>query len=157
VSHEIRGPVAALASAVSIVDRRRDQLPAEIVPVVGALQDQVTAFNGLVLDLLEISRFDARTATLEVATLDLPELCRHLLQRRGDGDVRLHVDGATAVEGDRRRLEQVLSNLLENAARYGGGATDLRIERAPEMAVLHLRVEDRGPGVAPVERERIFE
>ena len=126
VSHEIRGPVAALASAVSIVDRRRDQLPAEVVPVVDALDEQVKAFNQLVLDLLEISRFDARTAALETASTDIAELCRDLVDGREEQiTVRSLHDGPIRAEVDRRRLEQVLTNLLDNADHYAGGATDI--------------------------------
>jgi two-component system sensor histidine kinase MtrB len=156
VSHEIRGPVAALASALSIIERRRERLPADVVPVVDALDEQVTAFNRLVLDLLEISRFDARTARLETEAVDLGELCQQLLHQRGYTDVALEADGVGPVHVDRRRVEQVLSNLLENAARYAGGATDLRIEDGGETAAVRLRVEDRGPGVPPAEREVIF-
>ncbi len=161
VSHEIRGPVAALASAVSIVDRRRDQLPPEVVPVVDALDEQVTAFNQLVLDLLEISRFDARTAALETAPVDLTELCRDVVRDRPGGiEVQALHDGPVRAEVDRRRMEQVLTNLLDNADHYAGGATDVVVGVASldgdgtEAAV--IRVEDRGPGVADTEREQIF-
>lgn len=180
VSHEIKGPVAALASAVSIVDRRRDQLPAEIRPVVDALDDQVTAFNQLVLDLLEISRFDARTASLDPAPLDLVALCRRVLDERGhegvplsversgegrvvvgppaglaaDGDEVAEAGAAVEVVADRRRLEQVVANLLDNARAYAGGATDVTVTQ--EASRVLVAVEDRGPGVDPSEREEIF-
>jgi len=160
VSHEIRGPVAALASAVSIVERRRDQLPAEVVPVIEMLQEQVQAFNGLVLDLLEISRFDARTATLEPEDADLHALCQEVVRTRGYEGVP--VDGPQPVPArvDRRRIVQVLSNLLENAQRYAGGATAVRLERVDlddSVGMVRMRVEDRGPGVAPGERDAIFD
>ena len=161
VSHEIRGPVAALASAVSIVDRRRDQLPAEVLPVVDALDEQVTAFNQLVLDLLEISRFDARTAALETESTDIVELCHDLVRDRDEQiTVRSDHDGPVRVEVDRRRLEQVLTNLLDNAGHYAGGATDVVVGvvgldgDGASSAV--IRVEDRGPGVNDTEREDIF-
>lgn len=178
VSHEIRGPVAALASAVAIVDRRRDQLPAEIVPVVDALDDQVHEFNRLVLDLLEISRFDARTASLEIERVDLVALLSRLLEVRGHGHVQLSVDGddgGVPVDADRRRIEQVVANLLDNASRYGGGATDVQVwfgapatgidgdtegpadGEVPAPGVVRIAVQDRGAGVAPAERQRIFE
>ena len=157
VSHEIRGPVAALASAVSIVDRRRDQLPDEIVPAIDALEEQVGAFNQLVLDLLEISRFDARTSKVELDEVGLVALARTVLAERGYAEVVVHApDGEVTVQADRRRLEQVVSNLCENAARYAGGATDLVVERRSDGRV-GLVVEDRGPGVAADERSVIFD
>jgi len=154
VSHEIRGPVAALASALSIIERRRDRLPEDVVPVVDALDEQVTAFNQLVLDLLEISRFDARTARLDTEPVDLRELSERLVRLRGYDAVAIEADGTGPVQVDRRRVEQVLSNLLENAAHYAGGATDLRIEH--HDGAVRMRVEDRGPGVPPGERDAIF-
>ncbi len=155
VSHEIRGPVAALASAVSIVDRRRDQLPAEIVPVVDALDEQVTAFNQLVLDLLEISRFDARTAMVSTETVDLLALCERVASARGHDEVDVRSrNGTVLAEADPRRVEQVVANLLDNAAFYAGGATDLVVSH--DDGVSRIEVLDRGPGVAVQERTEIF-
>jgi signal transduction histidine kinase len=161
VSHEIRGPVAALASAVSVVDRRRDQLPDEIVPVVDLLDEQVTAFNQLVLELLEISRFDARTAELAVEQVDLGQLCEKVVDERGHEGVVVHpVEPPLLVGVDRRRIAQVVANLLDNAAAYAGGATDIRVERVGEDddrgSRVRVLVEDRGPGVDESEREEIF-
>ena len=160
VSHEIRGPVAALASAVSVVDRRRDQLPDEIVPVVDLLDEQVTTFNQLVLELLEISRFDARTAELSVEQVDLGQLCEKVVDERGHDGVVVHpTDPAVLARVDRRRIAQVVANLLDNAAAYAGGATDIRLERdgpADGPTVVRVMVEDRGPGVDEAEREAIF-
>ena len=155
VSHEIRGPVAALASALSIIERRRDRLPEDVAPVVDALDEQVTAFNQLVLDLLEISRFDARTARLDTEPVDLRDLSERLVHQRGYDAVAIEADGVGPVEVDRRRFEQVLSNLLENASHYAGGATDLRIEQ--DGPTVRVTVQDRGPGVPPAERDGIFD
>jgi len=157
VSHEIRGPVAALASALSIVDRRRAQLPAEIVPAIDALDEQVSAFNQLVLDLLEISRFDARTSQLHLVEVDLQTFCREVIEERGFRGITITATTGDArrVLVDRRRMEQVLSNLCENADRYAGGATDIVIEDCGPGRVCCV-VEDRGPGVAASEREQIF-
>lgn len=157
VSHEIRGPVAALASALSIIDRRRAQLPQEIVPAIDALDEQVSAFNQLVLDLLEISRFDARTAQLQPIEVDLGTFCQEVLTERGFSGVTVTSTTASPrrVMVDRRRMEQVLSNLCENADRYAGGATDLVIDDRPGGRV-SCSIEDRGPGVTGDELERIF-
>jgi len=127
------------------------------------LEAQVSTFNTLVLDLLEISRFDARTAHLEPTTADLAELCEDVVRTRGYDGVAVSTPGPVPARVDRRRIEQVLSNLLENARRYAGGATEVRLERrdadGDEEAGewIRVRVEDRGPGVPPAERDAIFE
>lgn len=161
VSHEIRGPVAALASAVSVVDRRRDQLPEEIVPVVDALDEQVTTFNQLVMDLLEISRFDARRAELVLESVDVGQLCSKVVHERGHDGIELHLGDGLEARVDRRRAAQVVANLLDNAAAYAGGATDVSVRHRPggdvvSGPVVQIVVEDRGPGVDEHEREEIF-
>lgn len=155
VSHEIRGPLAALSSAVSIVDRRRASLPAEVVPAVDALETQVRAFNQLVIDLLEISRFDARTAEFDGREHDIVSLCAMVAATRGHDSVQVHgTPGEVIVNADSRRIEQVVTNLLDNARLYAGGATDLTVTATEAGA--RIAVEDRGPGVPEEERTTIF-
>jgi len=59
------------------------------------------------------------------------------------------------VAADKRRLERVIANLVENAANYGGGANRVQVER--DGATLRISVEDEGPGVPPEERDAVFE
>src|SRR5690606_33406177 len=83
-----------------------------------------------------------------------------VVQTRGFDGVPVEGPEPLPVRVDRRRIQQVLSNLLENAQRYAGGATHVRLEQVPAGdggERVRVRVEDRGPGVAPAEREAIFE
>jgi two-component system, OmpR family, sensor histidine kinase MtrB len=159
VSHDLRGPLATLSAAVSVLNRRRDQVPETAQAAIDALDDQVQSFNQLVLDLLEISRFEAGTAVLDRRDVDLQEFVRVVL-----GDTEAHHDlpintipaSSIRAEIDPRRIQQVLLNLLDNAERYAGGATRIEIARS-DTGRVSITVEDRGPGV-PVElREAIFE
>jgi two-component system, OmpR family, sensor histidine kinase MtrB len=154
VTHELRGPLMALSSAVSVVHRRRDQLPPEAVQAVDALEVQVRDFNALVLDLLEISRFDARTASLELRDVDVVELCRAVVDERGEP---VPVEGPPGIRArvDARRVHQVLVNLLDNAASYAGGAIAVRVADAPAGRV-RIEVDDAGPGVSASEKELVF-
>ena len=73
-------------------------------------------------------------------------------------DFDLHVDPYATdvvVRADKRRLERVVANLVENAQRHAGGVTRISVERAGAWAF--IAVEDAGPGVAPADQERIFE
>jgi two-component system, OmpR family, sensor histidine kinase MtrB len=154
VTHELRGPLTALAAGVEIVNRRRDQVPGEVRDAIDALYRQVGAFNRLVLDLLEISRFDAGAARLGLRRLDLAELCRAVVEERSDGAVPVVAEGSTVASVDPLRLRQVVANLLENAARYAGGAVQIRVTGGEGRA--RLEVDDAGPGVPPAERTAIF-
>lgn len=152
VSHELRSPVAALAAAVEVAHRRRSQLPETVVTAVDAIAEQVSAFNKLVLDLLEISRFDAGTARVDLEPLDLHAFLRELAEPR-----RCDVIGGehAVVAADRARLQQVITNLLDNADRYAGGADRIVVE--PDVGVVRIAVDDRGPGVPDDEKEAVFD
>lgn len=151
VSHELRTPVAALAAAVEVAHRRRDQLPETVVVAVDALAEQVASFNKLVLDLLEISRFDAGAARVDLEPIELHRFLREMAGPRG-----IDVIGGehAVVAADRVRLQQVVTNLLENAERYAGGADRIVVE--PDVGVVRIAVDDRGPGVPDAEKEEIF-
>ena len=161
ISHDLRGPLTAFSAAVSVVNRRRADLPPEASAAVDALDEQVAAFNGLVVDLLEISRFEAGTASLQLREVDVLELVRAVLgEWDGAGPepvIRVEPgDGGRALV-DPRRIQQVLTNLLENAANYAGGATQLVVERQRGSATVRICVDDAGTGVPVDERDAIFE
>lgn len=156
VSHEIRSPLAALAAAVEVMQRRRSQLPQRSADALDLLAEQVREFQHLVVDLLEISRIDAGRAELQCEPTDCAALARAAAQSIGaDVPVRVEQSVPDLVLLDRRRIGQVLVNLLENARRYAGGATEIAITR-PRRDAIAFAVQDRGPGVPVGERSRIF-
>ncbi|HVM41356.1 MAG TPA: HAMP domain-containing sensor histidine kinase [Acidimicrobiia bacterium] len=155
VTHELRGPLAALAAAVEVVKRRRDELPGPAVEAVEALDEQVHTFNHLVLDLLEISRFDAGATPFDRQRIDLVAFLQVVLADRDDDVPLVAEPGEHTVDADPRRLQQVVTNLLDNASNYAGGAVAVVVARDGDRAV--VAVEDAGPGVPPEEREVVFE
>lgn len=161
ISHDLRGPLAAFSAAVSVVNRRRSELPPEASEALDALDEQVTAFNRLVLDLLEISRFEAGTASLQTREVDVLELVRAVVgEWEGSGPepvIRIEPGGGGRALVDPRRIQQVMTNLLENADRYAGGPTQIVVEGRPRSAAVRICVDDAGAGVAHDEREAIFE
>lgn len=154
VTHELRGPLAALSSAVDVVDRRRDQLPEQAIVAIDALASQVRSFNQLVLDLLEISRFDAGAAQIDWQPLDVGESLRAMCAELAPG-ARVSIETSDPVlMADPRRLRQVVANLLQNADFYAGGVTDVVVaDRGPS---LRMEFGDRGPGIPEHERQTIF-
>jgi signal transduction histidine kinase len=112
----------------------------------------------MVDDLLEISRVDTGSAELSLDEVEVGELVREAAQASGVGHVPLHIDPTVAglrLRVDKRRIERVVANLVDNAAQYAGGVIRLSVEPAP--GGVRLVVIDHGPGVVPAERERIFE
>jgi two-component system sensor histidine kinase MtrB len=110
----------------------------------------------LVLDLLDISRLDAGVERLDLGPTDLEALLRRAVARTGSPcEVVVADDVPAEVMLDERRIGQVLTNLLDNAQRYGGGATAMSV--AANAGRLSIFVDDAGPGVAESDRGRIFE
>jgi two-component system sensor histidine kinase MtrB len=155
VSHELRTPLTAMMASVQIA-RRRVSDPVAVERALDDLDERGEAFRDLVLDLLEISRIDAGVADMVREPVVVEDLVRAVLAVNGDEDVPVCVEPGTAteVQGDKRRLGQVLQNLLENADRYGGGATQVGIASQDGMVV--ITVDDDGPGVPDHEKTHIF-
>jgi two-component system sensor histidine kinase MtrB len=158
VSHELRSPLTTLATTVGVLASRRDELPERSRAALDLLTADVDRFQRLVEDLLEISRYDAGVADLHLEDVSLTELVTRAVASVDGPPVEFgpgaRQDGL-AIEADKRRMTQVIKNLVENAARYGGGATRVIVDAGHYVA--RVAVDDEGPGVAPEEREAIFE
>ncbi|GIU88710.1 MAG: two-component sensor histidine kinase [Acidimicrobiia bacterium] len=154
VAHELRTPLTALSAAVDVLDRRADE---RTKPALDVLRDQVRRFEQLVLDLLEISRFDVGVAELTTQVVAPPALVASILSSLDRGGVPLDVAPTTPASFrlDKRRVERMLANLLENADLYAGGA--VRVECSGSGDRLRIAVEDAGPGIPPEERAAVFE
>ena len=164
VSHELRSPLMTLAASVEVMEARRDEMPERAQAALDLLSSDVTRFQGLVEDLLEISRFDAGAIRLHLEELLAAEFVRQAVAVSSLPSTPIDVSerAETAlIRGDRRRLARVIANLIDNARAYGGGEPEITISVVddPEDPVTHIQiaVEDRGPGVAEKERDLIFE
>jgi len=157
VSHELRSPVTTMAAAMEVLVRRRDEASPAARHAIDLLDADLRRFRRLVRDLLEISRVDQGAFRLSAERLDLAELARYVLARSSTGDRAVPVEAPRPVPvlGDRRRLEQVVSNLVDNAEGHGRGLVRVAVCQADRVA--RLEVDDAGPGVPVEERERIFE
>jgi signal transduction histidine kinase len=155
VSHELRSPLTALAASFSVLESHETELTPRPRQAVRLLAREISRFTGLVEDLLEISRADAGPP-LELEEVRIDDLVRRTLHRPAYAGVPVDVEGdPIVVRADKRRLDRVLVNLLDNAAHHGGGAVRVGVRRVGDLA--RIEVDDAGPGVASEERERIFE
>ena len=158
VSHELRSPLMTLSASVEVLNNNRDSMPERGQQALGLLNDDIQRFTQLVEDLLEISRFDVGTASLQSQPLHFVEFVRQAVTHstRPDSLVVATPDvGDLVVSADKRRLAQVIANLIENADKYGSGGIEVQISTYGEAAI--LAIEDEGPGVAEAEREIIFD
>ncbi len=164
VSHELRSPLMTLAASVEVMEARRDEMPERAQAALDLLSSDVVRFQGLVEDLLEISRFDAGAIRLHLEELLAAEFVRQAVAVSSVPSTPIHVSERAEhalIRGDRRRLARVVANLIDNARAYGGGEPEISIAvvEDPEDPVTHLQiaVEDRGPGIPPDERDLVFE
>jgi len=167
VSHELRTPVTALrATLENLVDGVADPDPATLTTALA----QTERLGTLVAQLLDLSRLEAGVVPLDVtdlpvaAFLDEAVAAARLVDGAVDRSVVWEVDvepAGLAVRADPARLHQVVANLLDNAARHSPPGGRVRVSAAPvgasRPAGLVLEVSDEGPGIAPQDRERVFE
>ena len=164
VSHELRSPVTALAAAADVLVSRKSEFSERNQQAIDIMQKQIQRFDRTVLDLLELSRLDAHVADQESENVQLNDLISRIMHRYGYGDVPFissvqSSDGETQADDetylDRRRVERILVNLLENARDHANGAT--RVTLDSDGLRFTLGVHDAGPGVASSERAHIFD
>ena len=163
VSHELRTPLATIKMAADLLYESRGALDPVGSRSVELLQSQLERFETLLVDLLEISRFDAGAATLDAEPVDVCDLVRHsaddaqqLAERRGSRiEFRLPAEGCPA-EVDRRRVERILRNILVNAVEHGEGR-DVVVTAAMDSDAVAVSVRDYGVGLAQGEEQLVFE
>ncbi len=154
VSHELRSPLTTLMSAVRVLERRRHELSARGQTALDLLSTDLARFTRLVEDLLEISRAETGAPDLVLDQVDVLELVARVLAVR-DSPVTLDADGgSTLARVDKRRLERVIVNLLDNADAHGGGVVRVGVRGVGDL--VRIEVDDIGPGVAPDQREAVF-
>ena len=157
VSHELRSPLMTIMASAEVLGARRDELSERSTTALDLLQSDLERFRQLVEDLLEISRYDTSGGRIEPDYFGIAEFVRRAAAESGYPLVPVsHGDeiNETVVSADKRRLGRVITNLLQNAENYGGGATGIELRQYDD--VIEIAVEDGGPGVPVDERQLIF-
>lgn len=158
VSHELRTPLTSISGFGSLLaDGWRDLDPAEVDEFLSILVTQAEHLEALVEDVLVIPRLEAGRLRLDPETFDISVLAHDLSAltfRDSEKESQSSIPGGAMVYADRRRVGQVLRNLLDNASKYGGD--QVLIEGAHVGSSFMVVVSDNGRGVAEDQRELIF-
>jgi len=158
VSHDLRSPLTAILTTVGALESgplsgdERDELVADI-------GGEAQRLARLVDNLLDMSRLEGRTAEPRVEWCSVEEVIQVAIDELAlaPGTFALAVDAdLPLIRADAVQLERAFANLLENAARYSGGHPVSVRARAVGHRIM-VRIVDRGPGVPPAEKARIFE
>lgn len=151
VSHEIRSPLSRMRLLLELArdSREKNALSQQL----DGMERELIEINELTGKLLASSRLDF--SALETRELDAAALALGALERAGLPATLLQSSGAVRIAGDPTLLSRALSNLLENAVKYGGGPSELRVSAQGGQAEFSVR--DRGPGFKEAELPNVFE
>jgi len=162
LAHELRNPLAPLRTGLDILLRRNSQDPITSRSL-GAMDRQLDHMVRLIDDLLDISRLSRGLLELKMESVDLAEIveatldgCRSLFQRRRQ-ELSFEVPGGIRTRGDPTRISQILTNLLNNAAKFTPEDGRVKVELEDRGADAVVRVSDSGVGVPADQLERIFD
>ncbi|WP_228989640.1 HAMP domain-containing sensor histidine kinase [Streptomyces sp. DH8] len=157
VSHELRTPLAAMTMVATVLEEDADRLPADAARAARTVGAETARLSRLVEDLMEISRFDAGAVRLNASETDLADTVRASLALRGWTDrVTLRLPEGVRAVVDRRRIDVIVANLVGNALKHGAPPVTVTLA-APEDGRVVLEVADRGPGLPPEARQRVFD
>ncbi|WP_437284954.1 AAA family ATPase [Sorangium sp. So ce406] len=167
-SHELKTPLTSLLMQAQLVERqlrrreRAELSPERLEGTIQILNRQLARLGRLIDELLDVTRMSAGRLTLARAPVDLAALAREVIERMsqqlaGAGcPTELELDEPVIGHWDPFRVEQILINLVSNAAKYGAGSLiHVGVRREADRAVLVVR--DHGIGIAEADQARIFE
>jgi two-component system sensor histidine kinase MtrB len=162
VSHELRTPLTTVRMAADVLHDSRGDFDPSTARAAELLQVELDRFESLLTDLLEVSRFDAGAARLDLEMVDLNECaersvaaCRALIERHGS-DVELVIDGRPClVQCDSRRVERIIRNLVVNAIHYSHSPR-IEVRVASDEQAAALTVRDWGVGLHAGESTLVF-
>ncbi|MBO4275117.1 MtrAB system histidine kinase MtrB [Microbispora triticiradicis] len=163
VSHELRTPLTTVRMAADLLYEGREDFDPSSARAAELMQNQLERFESMLADLLEISRYDAGAATLDLDPVDMRDV---VLRAVGDSEtlaerqatrfeLRLPNEPCMA-EVDSRRVERILRNLLFNAIEHGEGR-DVVVTLGADRDAVAVAVRDHGVGLKPGEENLVFD
>ncbi|MHB1007420.1 MAG: sensor histidine kinase [Chloroflexota bacterium] len=183
VSHELKTPVAVIQAYTDLLLRRAERTGGDAnVDVVRRIAEQAERMLGLIDEMLDLQRLEGGLFALEHSQFDLIAVARRTVEATQATTTHVQLalvagtpstegdngridparqDGPIVVSADRRRVEEVLQNLLDNAVKFSpeGGRIEVSVRLAPapggNKAI--VAVVDQGPGIEPGEQPRVFE
>jgi signal transduction histidine kinase len=166
-SHELKTPLTSLQLQAQTMKRTMEKqgmsafTEAYIQKMLDQTERQSRRLNRLVDDMLDLTRISSGKLQLQLQDVDLSEIVTEALERfktellEHNGGVQIHLHKNVIGHWDKFRLEQVITNLLTNAMKYGGGKP-IQVSLTTKGNCARLCIQDQGMGIAEESRERIF-
>jgi signal transduction histidine kinase len=168
VSHEFRAPLTVISGYAQLLSRKlnRQGRPSE-AEYADLIREQAARMVNMATDVAELTRFESGIADLKLEPTDIAEQVQIAVQKfKSDlspsvsNEITTFIDKYGVVSPiDSKRFNQVMTNLLVNAVKYSpeGGQIEINVKDVPGEGKICVRVSDRGIGVSPEERERVFD
>lgn len=161
VSHDLRTPLATIRAASTELLDDVEHEPAVQARLLRLIDLEADRLDRLVANLLELNRIESGAMEPRKEPVDLAPLLRRTIERfrllPGGVSVELHTGELPTIDADATQIEQVVSNLLDNAVRHSLDGTPVTVSASWDGASVRIEVADRGPGVSPTESELIFQ
>jgi two-component system sensor histidine kinase KdpD len=163
ISHDLRTPLASIIGAVSSLRSFPEKYGAvEREELLSTLQDEAERLNRFVSNLLDMTRLESGAVELKLELIDVAEIVGSALQRAGNvlagHRVEANIEPALPMlHLDAVLFEQVLFNLLDNAAKYSPAGSNIEVRATRDGELVEIEVVDEGPGIPPADFERIFD
>jgi signal transduction histidine kinase len=159
-SHEIRNPLTAVHTALELL--LQSTMPESERRLADLAYEHVRRVLALLRDILDAARLEAGAAAIERAPVALavtiPEVLEAIRAANPDATIRVEIEpGLPPVMGERRKLDRVIRNLVENAIKYSPQEKEVRVSARRVDQAVEIAVSDRGMGIAPEELPRIFD
>ncbi|MFQ5457242.1 MAG: ATP-binding protein [Myxococcota bacterium] len=164
VSHELKTPLTAIRGYAETLSETPPGDPAQSLNFLRTILRHANRLSALVDDLLELSRIEGGEAPLNPEPVELAPCVNRVLQAVAPGARRRNVsftaaidDSLPAIHADPRALETILSNLVNNAAKYADEGGHVTVRARAEEGTVRIEVADSGPGIPPEHLPRLFE
>lgn len=163
VSHDLRTPLATIKTSVTSLQQQEIEWNADAQQsFISAIARETDRLNGLVENLLDMSRIEAGALHPEKVWYPLDELVHDVLERMHEQlhgrSVQVNIpDNIPPIELDSVQIDQVITNIIENAIHHTPEGSPIAVSISCTKEWMRLSVADRGPGVIPSEREQIFD
>jgi len=160
-SHELRSPLTVVTGYLETL-LQDDQMDAALRGPLAEMQRQTQRMNGIVNDLLDLSRLDAMSEEASGTPVDVAAMAamlrKDVLARPSHPDIELELSTTAQLRGDEAQLHSAFSNLVDNAAKYTPASGSVRVcWRLDEQGQARFEVHDTGPGIAPEHLPRLTE
>ena len=163
VSHELRTPLAQIRIYAEALQFDYVRGEAARASALGIISNEAVRLTHLIENVLSYTRASRAALSVPITPVEIAPVLGDVVRRfeplatRAGVDVELSIDGAPSAMGERGAIDQIVTNLVDNATRYAAGGGSVCVHAERENGSVRIVVEDHGPGIPAADRERVWE